>query len=95
MSKLLALLLLASTVGCSSLARGGAAGAARSGDDEVEEEDALPVAGAESTSPPPGQTEVAWEDNGVPIRRLKGPGKPHEMKVPESNVQKKPSTVTK
>jgi hypothetical protein len=94
MSKLLALLLLASTVGCSSLARGGAAGAARSGDDEVEEEDAVPVAVAEA-APPPGQTEVAWEDNGVPIRRLKGPGRPHEMKVPESNVQKKATTVTK
>lgn len=93
MWKRLALLLLASTVGCSSLARGGAAGVARSADDDIEEEDALPVAVAES-SPPPGQTEVAWEDNGVPIRRLKGPGRPHEVKVPESSP-KMPTTVTK
>lgn len=42
--------------------------------------------GAEATLP--GQQEVTWTDNGIPIRQLTGPGKPQEMKVPESHPKK-------
>ena len=81
--------LLAALTGCSTLSRGGAAEAAMVPSDE-EDEDVTSVPMAEAAPvAPPGQTEVAWEDNGVPIRQLTGPGKPHELKVPESTPQKK------
>ena len=93
MRQLFSVALLASLVltGCSSLARGGAAGAARSSADETEEEDDGFVGLTPSQAQPPGQTDVAWEDNGIPIRQLVGPGKPHEMKAGDaSKIQKKP-----
>lgn len=79
--------------GCSSLARGGAAQVASSpsaADDDDEDLGPVPVT---SMAPQagPGQTEVAWEDNGIPIRQLTGPGKPYEMKVPDSKPKKLPS----
>ncbi len=98
MSKLSLFALLAGMALTGCFARGGAAEAARSSDDTEEEED-LPeltpgeavAAGPEAA--PPGQTEVAWEHNGLPIRQLKGDGKPHELKVPDSKVQKKGKPV--
>jgi hypothetical protein len=70
--------------GC--LARGGAAGATAP-EPEEDEDGPIPVV-AITDATPPGQQEVAWEDNGVPIRQLTGPGKPHEMKAGEDNRPK-------
>ncbi len=70
--------------GC--LARGGAAGATAPEPDE-DEDGPIPVM-AVSDATPPGQQEVAWEDNGVPIRQLTGPGRPHEMKAGDDNRPK-------
>lgn len=98
MSKLLLAMLLAglTITGCSSLARGGAA-ASSAADVEEEDEDLPELAPGEAAAPtpsaPPGQTEVAWEDNGIPIRQLVGSGKPYELKVPDSKVQKKGKPV--
>ncbi len=71
--------------GCTSLARGGAAEVGPSSVDD--DEDSTPDTGvaASKQSGPPGQMDVAWTDNGIPIRRLTGPGAPQEMKVPESH----------
>jgi hypothetical protein len=80
--------------GC--LARGGAAGATAP-EPEEDEDGPIPVMAA-SEATPPGQQEVAWEDNGVPIRQLTGPGKPHEMKAGEDgrpklvDLKKKPAS---
>ena len=98
MSKLSLLSLLACLAFTGCLARGGAAGAAQSADDTEEEEEDLPALAPGEVvvgpaSAPPGQTEVAWEDNGIPIRQLTGSGKPHELKVPDSKVQKKGKPV--
>ena len=87
------------TTGC--LARGGAAGASAP-DQEVDEDDAgpVPVTAMANSQVGPGQQEVAWEDNGVPIRQLTGPGKPQEMKLPENrpklvDLKKKPAAPQK
>lgn len=97
MSKLSLFALLAGMALSGCFARGGAAEAARSTDDAEEEEDLPELAPGETVvgpaDAPPGQTEVAWEDNGIPIRQLKGDGKPHELKVPDSKVQKKGKPV--
>jgi hypothetical protein len=82
-----AMLMATTSVGC--LARGGAA--ALSADDTEEDEDSigsLPVAPAPQNNKSPGQMEVTWEDNGIPIRQLTGDGGPQEMKVPSSHPKK-------
>ncbi|MBK6516867.1 MAG: hypothetical protein IPM79_21595 [Polyangiaceae bacterium] len=81
--------LAAFSTGCSSLARGGAAGAVSPSADE-DEDDYGPISLTPAAAPAgtPGQMEVAWEDNGVPIRQLTGTGGPQEMKVPSSHPKK-------
>lgn len=97
MSKLFLFTVLAglAVAGCSSLARGGAAATTPTTEDE--DEDLPELAPGEAVAAPPtaqpGQTEVAWEDNGIPIRQLVGSGKPYELKVPDSKVQKKGKPV--
>ncbi len=41
----------------------------------------------------PGQ-EVAWEDNGRPIRELTPAPRPREMKLPSNDMKKKSQAVT-
>jgi hypothetical protein len=41
----------------------------------------------------PRHEDVAWEDNGHPIRALTPEGKPYEMKVPQNEVQRKGQIV--
>lgn len=82
-----AMLMATTSVGC--LARGGAA--ALSASDTEEDEDSigsLPVTPAPQQNKSPGQMEVTWEDNGIPIRQLTGDGGPQEMKVPSSHPKK-------
>ncbi|NUP08997.1 MAG: hypothetical protein HOW73_23350 [Polyangiaceae bacterium] len=87
-----AMLVSVSTAGC--LARGGAAGLAPDGEQTQEEDEFGPAppastqASAQAAPVPsgtPGQMDVAWEDNGIPIRQLTGPGAPQEMKLPEGH----------
>jgi hypothetical protein len=42
---------------------------------------------------PPGQTDVAWEDNGRPIRELTPAPRPEEMKLPGNEMKKKGQIV--
>ncbi len=89
-----ALLLAALCTGCSSIGRGGVAQAASTPAAEEEEEDfgPLPISDAgPQTAAAPGQTEVSWEDNGIPIRQLTGPGKPQELKLPDAKQKKAPA----
>lgn len=89
-----ALVLSASMTGCTSLARGGAAGITADSSDEDATEDEfgpIPVTARQQPTAVPGQMTVAWEDNGIPIRQLTGPGSAQELKVPESHPKKPPS----
>lgn len=75
------------SAGC--LARGGAAGMSRDvSDDDPDNFGSLPVTSSSTQQPQsaqPGGMEVAWEDNGIPIRQLTGTGAPQEMKLPSSH----------
>lgn len=80
-----------SSLGCSSIGRGGVS-AATAASESSDEEDTDLAPGGDTTQVAdatlPGQQEVTWTDNGIPIRQLTGPGKPQEMKVPESHPKK-------
>jgi len=93
MSSRLLLLAIALTAftGCTSLGRGGlarasAADAADDSSDSIFGEDVGTAAPTDAT--PPGQMEVAWEDNGQSIRPLTGPGKAQALKVPATKARK-------
>ena len=43
--------------------------------------------GAAAPAGPPGTEDVAWEDNGIPIRQLTGDGPPQEMKLPGNDMK--------
>lgn len=90
LNALLALAALAAfTTGCSSLARGGAAGSiAPDAEEDADDFGPIPVTAARPAAGAPGQMDVAWEDNGIPIRQLTGDGGPQEMKVPSSHPKK-------
>lgn len=53
----------------------------------VEGDAAAAAQAGPSEAKPPNTEDVAWEDNGIPIRQLTGDGPPQEIKLPGNDMK--------